>query len=188
MLTDSAALLRERGIQVTAQRLAVLRAVAGQPHITADAVAEVVRTEIGAISLQSVYDALGLLVSEGLLRRIQPSGSPARFENRVGDNHHHLICRTCGRVVDVDCVVGAAPCLTPIDDRGYEIDEAEVAYWGRCPECLEQSRSAPPADRPAVARPGQRPKPRARPPTTPPTKGKSIPRSNSRRRRRSSRG
>src|SRR6186997_1482691 len=139
MATDSAALLRERGIQVTAQRLAVLRAVAGQPHITADAVAEVVRTEIGAISLQSVYDALGLLVSEGLLRRIQPSGSPARFEDRVGDNHHHLICRTCGRVVDIDCAVGAAPCLTASDDNGYEIDEAEVAYWGRCPECVAKS-------------------------------------------------
>ena len=154
MVTDSAALLRERGIQVTAQRLAVLRAVAGQPHITADAVAEVVRTEIGAISLQSVYDALGLLVSEGLIRRIQPSGSPARFEDRVGDNHHHLICRTCGRVVDVDCAVGAAPCLTPTDDRGYEIDEAEVAYWGRCPDCLEQSRAAsPPTGRPPHAQP-----------------------------------
>ena len=95
MGSDPALLLRERGIHVTAQRLAVLRAVAGQPHITADAVAEVVRTEIGAISLQSVYDALGLLVSEGLIRRIQPSGSPARFEDRVGDNHHHLICRIC---------------------------------------------------------------------------------------------
>ena len=138
MAADSADLLRGRGIQVTAQRLAVLRAVAGQPHITADAVAEVVRTEIGAISLQSVYDALGLLVSEGLIRRIQPSGSPARFENRVGDNHHHLICRNCGRVVDVDCAVGSAPCLTPVEGRGYEIDEAEVAYWGRCPDCLEQ--------------------------------------------------
>ena len=142
MPTDSAALFRERGIQVTAQRLAVLRAVSGQPHITADAVAEVVRAEIGAISLQSVYDALGLLVAEGLIRRIQPSGSAARFEDRVGDNHHHLICRSCGRVVDVDCAVGAAPCLTAIDDRGYEIDEAEVAYWGRCPDCLEQSRTA----------------------------------------------
>ena len=142
MVTDSAAILRERGIQVTAQRLAVLRAVAGQPHITADAVAEVVRTQIGAISLQSVYDALGLLVSEGLIRRIQPSGSPARFEDRVGDNHHHLICRTCGGVVDVDCAVGSAPCLAPLGDQGYEIDEAEVAYWGRCPDCLEQSRSA----------------------------------------------
>ena len=136
MTTDSAGLLRERGIQVTAQRLAVVRAVAGEPHITADAVAEAVRTEIGAISLQSVYDTLGLLVAAGLIRRIQPSGSPARFENRVGDNHHHLICRTCGRVVDVDCAVGSAPCLTAADDRGYEIDEAEVAYWGRCPDCV----------------------------------------------------
>ena len=120
MATDSAALLRERGIQVTAQRLAVLRVVTGHPHISADEVAEVVRTEIGAISLQSVYDALGLLVSEGLIRRIQPSGSPARFEDRVGDNHHHLICRTCGRVVDIDCAVGSAPCLTSLDERGYE--------------------------------------------------------------------
>ena len=142
MGTDAAALLRERGIQVTAQRLAVMRAVAGQPHITADAVAEVARTEIGAISLQAVYDALGLLVSEGLIRRIQPPGSPARYEDRVGDNHHHLICRSCGRVVDVDCAVGSAPCLTPSHDRGYEIDEAEVAYWGRCPDCLEAARQS----------------------------------------------
>jgi Fe2+ or Zn2+ uptake regulation protein len=141
MDTDSAGFLRERGIQVTAQRLAIVRAVAGQPHITADAVAEAVRTEIGAISLQSVYDTLGLLVAAGLIRRIQPAGSPARFENRVGDNHHHLICRTCGRVVDVDCAVGSAPCLTAADDRGYEIDEAEVAYWGRCPDCVAQSRA-----------------------------------------------
>lgn len=136
MASDPSDLLRQHGIQVTAQRLAVLRAVAGQPHITADLVAEVVRTEIGAISLQSVYDALGLLVAEGLIRRIQPSGSPARFEDRVGDNHHHLICRVCGRVVDVDCAVGSAPCLAAADDNGYEIDEAEVAYWGRCPDCL----------------------------------------------------
>jgi len=163
MARDSAALLRERGIQVTAQRLAVLRAVAGQPHITADAVADVVRTEIGAISLQSVYDALSLLVAEGLIRRIQPAGSPARFEDRVGDNHHHLICRTCGRVVDVDCAVGSAPCLTAADERGYEIDEAEVAYWGRCPDCVAQSRSAsapsPHRTTPnlAPARPGEGP-------------------------------
>ena len=104
---DPADLLRQHGIQVTAQRLAVLRAVAGQPHITADGVAEAVRAEIGAISLQSVYDALGVLVTEGLIRRIQPAGSPARFEDRVGDNHHHLICRICGRMVDVDCAVGS---------------------------------------------------------------------------------
>jgi Fe2+ or Zn2+ uptake regulation protein len=134
-------LFRQHGIQVTAQRLAVYRAVSGYPHASADAIAEVVRAEIGAISLQSVYDALGLLVAEGLVRRIQPSGSPARFEARVGDNHHHLICRNCGRVVDVDCAVGAAPCLTAADDQGFEIDEAEVAYWGRCPECVAKSAS-----------------------------------------------
>jgi Fur family ferric uptake transcriptional regulator len=158
MATDPAHLLRQHGIQVTAQRLAVLRAVAGQPHITADGVAGVVRAEIGAISLQSVYDALGVFVAEGLIRRIQPAGSPARFEDRVSDNHHHLVCRICGRLVDVDCGVGSAPCLTAVDDRGYEIDEAEVAYWGRCPDCLAQargpSRSDPPARRgpPRIAR------------------------------------
>jgi len=138
---DPAQLLRQRGIQVTAQRLAVLRAVARQPHVTADVVAEAVRAEIGAISLQSVYDALSLLVTERLIRRIQPAGSAARYEDRVGDNHHHLICRVCGRLVDVDCAAGAAPCLTAADGQGYEIDEAEVAYWGRCPECLAQAGS-----------------------------------------------
>jgi Fe2+ or Zn2+ uptake regulation protein len=137
--SDAADLLRQRGIQVTAQRLAVLRAVSGHPHITADAVADAVRAEIGAISLQSVYDALNVLVAEKLLRRIQPAGSAARFEDRVGDNHHHLICRVCGRLVDVDCAAGDAPCLTASDDKGYEIDEAEVAYWGRCPECVAKS-------------------------------------------------
>ncbi len=142
MATDPADLLRQRGIQVTAQRLAVLRAVSGEPHITADAVAEAVRAEIGAISLQSVYDALSVLVTEGLIRRIQPAGSPARFEDRVGDNHHHLICRICGRVVDVDCAVGKAPCLTAHDDNGYQIDEAEVAYWGRCPDCRASPKVA----------------------------------------------
>ena len=132
-------LLRLRGIQVTAQRLAVLKAVSAQPHVTADGVAAIVRREIGAISLQAVYDALTLLVSEGLLRRIQPAGSSARFEDRVGDNHHHLICRSCGRMVDVDCAAGSAPCLAAADDRGYEIDEAEVVYWGRCPSCLKKA-------------------------------------------------
>jgi Fur family transcriptional regulator, stress-responsive regulator len=148
-MTDPAGLLRERGIQVTAQRLAVLRAVAGQPHVTADVVADVVRAEIGAISLQSVYDALGVLVAAGIIRRIQPAGSAARFEDRVGDNHHHLICRVCGRVVDVDCAIGSAPCLTAFDDLGYEIDEAEVAYWGRCPDCLAGSSAPSDTDRPA---------------------------------------
>lgn len=139
MLPAPAELLRQKGIQVTAQRLAVLRAVSGQPHITADGAAEAVRSEIGAISRQSVYDALGMLVTAGLVRRIQPAGSPARFEARVGDNHHHVICRVCGRTDDVDCAVSATPCLTASNDHGFEIDEAEVIYWGRCPDCAPQS-------------------------------------------------
>ena len=147
MSTDAAQQLRERGVQVTAQRLAVLRAVSAQPHSTADAVAAAARLEIGAISLQSVYDTLTLLVAAGLLRRIQPSGSAARYEDRVGDNHHHLICRSCGRVTDVDCAVGAAPCLAPHAGGGYEIDEAEVAFWGRCPDCLVQAPVSPRLDR-----------------------------------------
>ena len=135
MLADPADLLRQRGYRVTGQRLAVLRAVSAQPHLTADAVAETVRAELGAISLQAVYDVLGVLVDVGLIRRIQPAGSPARFESRVSDNHHHVICRACGRTADVDCAVGSAPCLDAVDDKGFAIDEAEVIYWGRCPEC-----------------------------------------------------
>lgn len=154
MSPDSAAQLRQRGIHVTAQRLAVLRVVSARPHITADGVADVVRGEIGAISLQSVYDALSLLVSQGLIRRIQPAGSPARFETRVGDNHHHLICRGCGRTVDVDCAVGLAPCLTAADGMGYEIDEAEVVYWGRCADCVAESRPRA-AEGPAPAAAGR---------------------------------
>jgi Fur family transcriptional regulator, stress-responsive regulator len=133
---DPSDLLRRRGLRVTAQRLAVMRAVSDQPHVAADAVAEAVRSELGAISVQGVYDALGALTEAGLLRRIQPAGSPARYESRVGDNHHHLICRSCDRMVDVDCAVGDAPCLGAGDDLGFEIDEAEVIYWGRCPACL----------------------------------------------------
>lgn len=139
MSDNPADLLRKHGVQVTAQRLAVLRAVSVQPHGAAHDVAEVVRAEIGVISRQAVYDALGILADKGLIRRIQPAGSPARYEDRVGDNHHHLMCRTCGRMVDVDCAVGATPCLTAADDSGYEIDEAEVVYWGRCPECVADS-------------------------------------------------
>jgi len=135
---DPTELLRQRGLRVTAQRLAVLRAVADTPHVTADLVAESVRGEIGSISVQAVYDALGALTENGLLRRLEPAGSPARYERRVGDNHHHLVCRGCGRMVDVDCAVGEAPCLTPAEELGYEIDEAEVIYWGRCPECVEE--------------------------------------------------
>ena len=134
-----AASLRDHGVKVTAHRLAVLRAVSARPHGTADDVAEVVRSEIGAISRQAVYDALRMLAAKGLIRRIQPPGSPARFEDRVGDNHHHLICRTCGRMVDVDCAVGVNPCLTAAADSDYEIDEAEVVYSGRCPECVAAS-------------------------------------------------
>ncbi len=136
MSNDLANQLREHGVQITAQRLAVLRAVSDRPHCTADDVAAEVRAEIGAISRQAVYDALGILAEKGLIRRIQPAGSSARYEDRVGDNHHHMICRTCGRTVDVDCAVGETPCLTAATDAGYQIDEAEVIYWGTCPECL----------------------------------------------------
>ena len=141
MLTDAAELLRQRGYRVTGQRLAVWRAVCSKPHTTADAVADTVRAELGAISIQAVYDVLGVLVDVGLVRRIQPAGSPARFEARVSDNHHHVICRDCGQTADVDCAVGAAPCLTAVDDLGFLIDEAEVIYWGRCPECQSTART-----------------------------------------------
>ena len=140
---DSSAVLRRHGLQVTAQRLAVVRAVADGPHSTADDICSAVRSEIGAVSRQAVYDALAILTDKGLLRRIQPAGSPARYENRVGDNHHHLICRTCSRMVDVDCAVGETPCLTAADDSGYEIDEAEVIYWGRCPACVAAAAVSP---------------------------------------------
>jgi Fur family ferric uptake transcriptional regulator len=131
-------LLRQHGVQVTAQRLAVMRAVSMNPHATADEICDVARSDIGAISRQSVYDALGLLTESGLTRRIQPIGSPARFEDRTGDNHHHVICRICGRVEDVDCAAGYAPCLDVVESKGFAIDEADVSYWGRCPQCLNQ--------------------------------------------------
>ena len=128
-------ILRDNDLQVTAQRLAVLRAVTARPHGTANEVAEDVRGEIGAISRQSVYDTLALLTERDLLRRIQPAGSAARFETRVGDNHHHLICRSCERLVDVDCAVGDMPCLVPVESGDFVVDEAEVIYWGVCPDC-----------------------------------------------------
>ena len=128
-------LLRSHGVHVTAQRLAIMRVVATRSHATADEIAEEVRGVIGTISRQAVYDSLGVLVDKHLLRRIQPAGSAARYEDRVGDNHHHLICRTCGTTVDVDCAVGAVPCLTADDDHGFLIDEAEVIYWGVCSGC-----------------------------------------------------
>ncbi len=133
---DVKPMLRRHGLHVTAQRLATMRAVTTHPHATADELTEHVRAAIGAISRQAVYDTLAVLVDKGLIRRIQTPGSPAaRYEDRVGDNHHHLICRGCGVVSDVDCAVGAAPCLTAKDTHGFEIDEAEVIYWGRCPSC-----------------------------------------------------
>ena len=138
MHSGPADLLRERGLRVTAQRLAVLRAVSAEPHLTAEAIASDVRADVGSISLQAVYDALGVLVDAELVRRIEPAGSPALFEARVSDNHHHLICRACGQVSDVDCAVGEAPCLTAADDQGYRIDEAEVVYWGHCPTCAAE--------------------------------------------------
>lgn len=127
--------LKQHGLQVTAQRLAVMRAVHAQPHATADDVVDQVRGVIGSISRQAVYDTLGVLTDKHLIRRIQPAGSAARYEDRVGDNHHHLVCRGCGLMFDVDCAVGVTPCLTAGDDHGFAIDEAEVVYWGHCPAC-----------------------------------------------------
>ena len=130
------ALLRARNLQVTPQRVAVLRALAASPHSTADDVHRVVQVELGSVSRQAVYDALAALTDRALLRRIEPAGSAARYENRVGDNHHHHVCRGCGRMADVDCALGEAPCLSPSDGAGYEVDEAEVIYWGRCGDCV----------------------------------------------------
>jgi Fur family ferric uptake transcriptional regulator len=127
--------LRGAGLRVTAARVALLETVRHGDHLDVEAVASGVRDRVGHISLQAVYDALHALTSAGLIRRIEPAGSPARFEGRVGDNHHHLKCRSCGVVADVDCAVGEAPCLTAADDQGFSIDEAEVIYWGLCPSC-----------------------------------------------------
>lgn len=143
---DPRAQLREAGLRVTAPRVAVLNAVAAHPHSDADDVAAEVRGELGSVSTQAVYDVLKACVSAGLLRRIEPAGSPARFEARTGDNHHHLVCRDCGRVVDVDCVVGHSPCLQPSQAHGFEIDEAEVVFWGRCEQCRDAGRAAAPPD------------------------------------------
>ncbi|BDS06081.1 transcriptional repressor [Oceaniferula spumae] len=141
-MSDHSAILKDHRIPVTAQRLAVLRAVDSKPHATADALADVVRAEIGTISRQAVYNVLTLFSERGLIRRIQPAGSSARYENRVGDNHHHLVCRKCGMTVDVDCATGQTPCLHASDDAGFVIDEAEVIYWGVCPECQKVKEDA----------------------------------------------
>lgn len=143
--TQDAQILRERGLNVTAQRLAVLEAVTAHPHTTADSVLASVRAHLGTISRQGVYDALAALVEAGILRRIEPAGSPARYETRVGDNHHHAVCRTCGTLADVDCAVGDTPCLTAANDQGFVIDEAEVVYWGTCSMCAQQLPSKLPS-------------------------------------------
>jgi Fur family transcriptional regulator, stress-responsive regulator len=127
--------LRGAGLRVTAVRVALLEAVRHGDHLGVEALAAGVRERVGHVSLQAVYEALNALAATGLVRRIQPAGSPARFEGRIGDNHHHVICRACGAVADVDCAVGEAPCLTASNDHGFEIDEAEVIYWGLCPDC-----------------------------------------------------
>jgi len=144
MSEDIEQLLRQQGVQVTAQRLAVLRAVSSHPHATADELAAAVRASIGSISRQAVYDTLGLMVDKGLIRRIQPSGFTARYEDRVHDNHHHLICRSCDSLVDINCAVGDTPCLTADEDHGFVIDEAEVIYWGYCPACRDEATPANP--------------------------------------------
>jgi Fur family ferric uptake transcriptional regulator len=128
-------MLRDAQLRVTRPRLAVMAAVAQRPHLDTDAVIRAVRDDLGMVSHQAVYDVLRALTEAGLLRRIQPSGSVARYEARVGDNHHHVVCRDCGVIADVDCATGEAPCLTASDDHGFTIDEAEVVYWGTCPGC-----------------------------------------------------
>jgi Fe2+ or Zn2+ uptake regulation protein len=134
-IPTSAQQLRGAGLRVTAARVAVLETVRDGDHLGVEAVAAGVRDRVGHISLQAVYEALHALTAVGLVRRIEPAGSPARFEGRVGDNHHHIVCRSCGVVADVDCAVGEVPCLSASDDHGFVIDEAEVIYWGLCPDC-----------------------------------------------------
>ncbi len=132
--------LRTAGLQVTAQRLAVYRAVSQSPHAMADEICQLVKSELGVISKQAVYDALNTMCVHNILRRIQPAGSAARYEHRV-DNHHHLACRECDKLIDIDCAVGEAPCLVAEDTHGYKIDEAEVIYWGLCPSCQKTAAS-----------------------------------------------
>ena len=143
MLPDTHSLhaaIRQAGLRVTASRLAVLSAVLGEgQHRDAEAIAASARRQIGALSTQAVYDNLHALEGAGLVRRIQPSGHPGRYEARVGDNHHHLVCRRCGATADVDCAVGAAPCLEPSDTGGFAVEEAEVIFWGLCPQCRQEN-------------------------------------------------
>lgn len=132
-------MLRDVALRVTRPRVAVLSVVHEHPHTDTDSIIRGVRGHLGEVSHQAVYDVLRALTAAGLLRRIQPSGSVARYESRVGDNHHHVVCRSCGAIADVDCAVDTAPCLTASDDNGFAIEEAEVIYWGRCPECAAKN-------------------------------------------------
>jgi Fur family ferric uptake transcriptional regulator len=134
-IPTTAEVLRGAGLRVTAARVALLETVREGDHLGVEAITAGVRDRVGHVSLQAVYEALHALTAAGLVRRIEPAGSPALFERRVGDNHHHLVCRSCGAVADVDCAVGEAPCLTASDDHGFSVDEAEVVYWGLCPRC-----------------------------------------------------
>jgi Fur family ferric uptake transcriptional regulator len=140
---DLTSTLRAASLRVTRPRLAVLGAVAGNPHVDTEGVIRLVRADLGAVSHQAVYDVLRVLTDAGLLRRIQPAGATARYETRVGDNHHHVVCRTCGAIADVDCAVGHAPCLTASDAHGFVVEEAEVVYWGSCPTCAAASSTHP---------------------------------------------
>jgi Fe2+ or Zn2+ uptake regulation protein len=134
-ILDFPQMLREATLRVTRPRVAVLNAVYANPHADTDSIIRVVRHAIPEVSHQAVYDSLHTLTDAGLVRRIQPAGSVARYESRVGDNHHHVVCRSCNAIADVDCAVGQTPCLTASDDHGFTLDEAEVIYWGLCPAC-----------------------------------------------------
>jgi Fur family ferric uptake transcriptional regulator len=134
--------LRAHGLRITRPRLAVIAALERAPHADADTVADLARGTLGAVSIQAVYDVLRVLTDAGLVRRIEPAGSPARYELRVGDNHHHVVCRSCGAIADVDCAVGHRPCLTASDSHGFVVDEAEVTYWGLCPTCSTTRKEA----------------------------------------------
>ncbi|MEU4335394.1 Fur family transcriptional regulator [Micromonospora lupini] len=141
MMSDFEAQLRAASLRVTRPRLAVLAALREHPHVGTDAVIALVRAEHPTVSHQAVYDVLRVLTDAGLVRRIQPAGATARYESRVADNHHHVVCRSCGAIADVECAVGQAPCLTASNDHGFVVDEAEVVYWGTCPGCAAASTS-----------------------------------------------
>ena len=154
--TDLSEALRASGLRVTAPRLGVLKALRARPHSDTDTVIRAVREDLGSVSPQAVYNVLAALVGVGLVRRVEPAGSPALYEVRVGDNHHHIVCRGCGAMVDVDCAVGKRPCLTPSETRGYALDEAEVTFWGLCPDCQSSTIASPPPNPRAGAAGGPR--------------------------------